>query len=153
MRTMKRQGGFSLIELAIVLVIIGILVAAMLPQLQAFLGGGKVDAAKTQLNALLGYAQSWAPPNGDMTGISMTALDSDGYLPDDWGTCTNCNPWAGAITVTVNSSDVTQIDLTVTGIDDDDAGNRLAREMSQQSSTVGTPSYSAGTLSMTMGST
>jgi type IV pilus assembly protein PilA len=55
----KRENGFTLIELLIVCVIMGVLAAAVVPNLTKFIGSGAVGAANTELatvkNSVVGY--------------------------------------------------------------------------------------------------
>lgn len=69
MRKMKTQKGFSLIELLVVLVILGMLAALVLPNVMGRLGGAKFKAAQSQIVVL-------------QNGIDAFALDT-GELPDN----------------------------------------------------------------------
>ena len=53
-RTRKHQKGFTLVELLVVLVILGLIAAFAAPQVMKFLGGAKSDAAKIQVERLSG---------------------------------------------------------------------------------------------------
>jgi len=47
--TRRRSGGFSLIELLVVLVILGLLAGLVGPRVMKYLGGAKTDSAKLQI--------------------------------------------------------------------------------------------------------
>ena len=51
-KTKSRQPGFTLVELLVVLVILGLLAAVAAPQAMRYLGGAKHNAAKLQLQGL-----------------------------------------------------------------------------------------------------
>lgn len=63
----NRENGFTLIELLIVCVILGVLAAAIVPNLAKFIGSGTVGAANTELatvkNGVTGYI---ADHNGNL---------------------------------------------------------------------------------------
>ena len=144
----KKRRGLSMIEIMIALIIIGVLAYFSIPQLQAFLGSSKADAAVQQVQALIQGARKFGPPNGDKTGISRTALDARGLIPDTWNSGTGANPWSGDITITVNSGDQTQVDVTFTGIDDNKTGLLFADELNNNGYAV-SATYASGTLSAT----
>jgi general secretion pathway protein G len=48
----RRRGGFSLIELLVVLVILGLLAGLVGPRVMKYLGGAKTDSAKLQIEDL-----------------------------------------------------------------------------------------------------
>lgn len=147
----KKQKGFTLAELVIVLVIIGILTAVVYPRVTSQRDTAKVDGALTQVQTLLEGAIKYGPRNGDKTGIDMTNLAARGLVPEEWGTGaaagTSVNPWNGDITVTVNGADPTAVDVTFTGIDDDEAGLLFEDEATYNGAVTAT--YAAGTLTAT----
>jgi type IV pilus assembly protein PilA len=68
-KSFKRgQKGFTLIELLIVIVILGVLAAAIIPNLSKFVGSGQVGAANAELASV-------------KTAISAYQADQQGALP------------------------------------------------------------------------
>lgn len=143
----KKQKGFTLAEIAIVLVIIGLLVAVALPEIFAARDNAKVDAALTQTQTVLKGATKYGPRNGNKTGISMAVLHARGLVPEeytDFGAAgVDINPWGGDVQVTVNGTDPRQIDITFTEIDDDAGGLFFSEELEANGAVSAT--YAAGT--------
>ena len=65
-RTRRRRGerGLTLVELLVVLLIIGLIMAFAAPQVLRYLGGAKVTAAETQMKRLDGVLELYALDNG-----------------------------------------------------------------------------------------
>ena len=148
----KRQKGFTLIELAIVLVVIGLLVAVSLPVINSSRDTAKVDAGMSMVRSVLMGAQKFGPRNGDKTGISMQALADRGLIPEEWGAGAaagnNINPWGGSVTITVNGGDPRLVDIAFTNIDDPEAGllfSDYAREDGADAA-----AFAGGTMTMTI---
>ncbi|MEM7224696.1 MAG: type II secretion system major pseudopilin GspG [Pseudomonadota bacterium] len=53
-RRKKRQAGFTLVELLVVLIILGLIAAFAAPQVLKYLGGAKTDSAQIQIERLSG---------------------------------------------------------------------------------------------------
>jgi len=53
-RRQARQRGFTLVELLVVLVILGLIAAFAVPQVMNYLGGARTDSAKIQIQRLAG---------------------------------------------------------------------------------------------------
>jgi general secretion pathway protein G len=98
----RRRGGFSLIELLVVLVILGLLAGLVGPRVMKYLGGAKTDSAKLQIEDLgaaldLYRLEVGSYPTTDQ-GLEALVNEPDGvagwngpYLkksfvpPDPWG--------------------------------------------------------------------
>jgi prepilin-type N-terminal cleavage/methylation domain-containing protein len=146
----KKQKGFTLIEVIIVIVIIGILSVAAMGNSDNAQSTGEIAAAKSQVETLMRGAKSYAGYNGDLTGISMTELSSMGKVPEDWGDGTGILPWNGDMAISVDSTDETRATITLSGINSDAKGNSMVRDYEYLASTGTTPSYSSGTFTITV---
>ena len=78
----KGEKGFTLLELLIVVVILGILAAVIVPNLSTFLGTGKVAAANTEV------------ANVETAALAYYA-DNDGVWPTDTNTISGTPATAG----------------------------------------------------------
>ena len=83
----KGEKGFTLIELLIVIVILGVLAAAIIPNLSKFVGSGNVGAANAELAST-------------RTAISAYESDNNGTLPTS---ATGSAPVTGGAGIVVNS--------------------------------------------------
>ena len=98
----RRRGGFSLIELLVVLVILGLLAGLVGPRVMKYLGGAKTDSAKLQIEDLgaaldlyrlevgsyptteQGLDSLVSEPEG-VTGWNGPYLKKSFVPPDPWG--------------------------------------------------------------------
>jgi general secretion pathway protein G len=72
LRPRRRAGGFTMIELLVVLVILGLIAAFAVPQVMKYLGGAKTDAAAIQVQNL-------------STVLDLYRLDTGRYPNQDEG--------------------------------------------------------------------
>lgn len=98
----QREGGFTLMEMLVVLVVIGLIAAVAIPQVMGLLGGAKSKAAKIQLETVgqsltfyqldlgqyptteEGLAALWKPP-ADKPGWAGPYVRRERQLIDPWG--------------------------------------------------------------------
>lgn len=94
-RRQRPQAGFSLAELMVVIVIIGLLATVVAPKLFDRLGSAQVSAAKTDMLAILEGVNMFRLNNGDMPESlerlveeddkGRSYLDTDVVPKDPWG--------------------------------------------------------------------
>jgi general secretion pathway protein G len=88
-RTARRLRGFTLIELMVVLVIIGVLGALIVPSVLDRLGQSRVTAARTDVASLMGQLKLYKLDNGQFPtseqGLqALAAKPTGGPIPPNW---------------------------------------------------------------------
>jgi general secretion pathway protein G len=81
------RGGYSLTEIIVVLVILGLLVALVGPQLFRFVGRANTDTASAQLESITTQLNFYRLENGDYPdsaeGLSVLVMEEGRGVPDD----------------------------------------------------------------------
>ncbi|MDX1524691.1 MAG: prepilin-type N-terminal cleavage/methylation domain-containing protein [Pseudidiomarina maritima] len=127
----KQQQGFTFIEVLTVLSIIALATVGTLALRDWAVGNSRISEAKTQIITIQAGAQLWRPRSGDLTGISLAAMSGIAAVPQQWGSGTAINPWGGDVTVAVDGTDTSRYVITLTGIDADAEGARLAHDFTE----------------------
>jgi prepilin-type N-terminal cleavage/methylation domain-containing protein len=99
MRKMQKDGGFTLVELLIVIVILGILAAVVVVAVSGINDRGQASACKTDLSSLRTAQESYWSKNGSYG--NEVALKSGGFLTTN---STFHNVTVGADTATATAS-------------------------------------------------
>ncbi len=128
MRKIRKQQGFTLIELSIVLVLIVGLTLTFWPQITQMLGIGDAAKVRAQVSEIQNGAMLYKQRNNVFTGISMTVLDNQGYVSDRMADGSARNPWGGNYAVAADAADATRYTVTATGVQNPDIGAQLAAD-------------------------
>ena len=130
MKRLMNRKAFTLIELAVVMVIIGILVAVLIPTF-GMRDKANISRAKGDIEGLhaaaLGYVSAGRTT---FTGVSVENLVSEGHLPKNFLGAAS-NPWGGDYTVAANT-DATKVDIAATTVPEN-AGADLVRTFNTKS--------------------
>lgn len=154
-RIRGKDGGFTQVELAVVLLVIAILTGAAMLGYQSFQNAGRISALNTQIGKLINVAQGYgqgnaAAGNGVYTGL--TQYVSNGYsatsaslLPTNYTTNGIQNPYGGYGSLST-SSDPNRFNVIETGLPPDVCTTQIAPPYNIH----GTASCSGGVLTIEM---
>lgn len=105
---MKAKKGFTLVEILIVVVILGILAAIVIPQFSDASTEAKESAAKSDLSALRSQLELYKIRTGPGYPASLAALQAAGYIQqvptDPWGTAYSYTAATGAVATTYDAN-------------------------------------------------
>jgi prepilin-type N-terminal cleavage/methylation domain-containing protein len=105
MKKMRSQKGFTLVEIAIVLVIVGLLIGGILKG-QEMVKSGKVKKATKQMEQLVAAINAYQDKNGKLPGTvsgtndALEDLDSAKLITGK----TQTNPFGGAVTAAYSAA-------------------------------------------------
>ena len=115
MNTKRRKKGQTLLEIIAVLVIIGVILAAVIPAVTATTDNGRITSAVNGIRSIQSAAVGfYNDNNGSYAAISIANLATK-YLPGGF-TGTSSNPWGGNISVAANGAATNQYVLTMTKV-------------------------------------
>jgi general secretion pathway protein G len=85
----RNSRGFTLLELMVVIVIIGVLAALIAPQVLSRVGQAKVTAAQTDINTLMNALKIYKLDNGrypstDQGLLALVTKPTTGSVPGNW---------------------------------------------------------------------
>lgn len=138
------QGGFTLVELAIVIALGGLLMLAVVKFGSTTVDGGKVGKTLDQVRQIAAASISWQSGRFNYNGITLAGLETERYLPAGFGALGN--PFGGAYAVTGAGNRFT---ITVSNFPDNGLCQQALGKI--RNDTVVAPTCAGTTLSATFG--
>lgn len=145
LNSLQKQKGFTLMEFGVVMVLIIGMMVIFWPQITQMMGMGDASKLRTQVTEIQNGARQYKQRNNVMTGISMTVLNSQGYVSSRMADGAGKNPWGGNYTVAAGSN-ATQFVVTATGVLNPQIGAQLAADYATSSVAA---AFSGTTLTLT----
>lgn len=141
---MRTKGGFTLIELVLVISIIAVLIMAV-GLTSGIRDNAKVNSAAQSVRTLRVAAENYiAAGNMTYTGITIAGLQTSGYLPANFS-ATGSNPWGGNYVIAANS-DSSKVDISLTSVGSAQAARLSALFANSASATAYTSTSSTWTV-------
>lgn len=131
---LRRQGGFSLVEIAMVLAIIALLVAGIMLFFGTASTAQKTNDAMSELAAVQQTVRSVYAGQADYTGLSETVIANAGQLPRKWvkgvppAATGLSSPFNAAVTVAPQAS-AAQFSVTMNNIPDTACSKMVTMDM------------------------
>lgn len=125
------QKGLSALELLIVVPIVLLLIAAFARPALTAMGYGKSAEIQSHFNELRSGAIGYRSQRGSCTGVSINELVSRGFINEDW--LTKVNPWGGSYTVGCAGSNLTQFQISTSGVSETNVGRQVAGALERTS--------------------
>lgn len=138
----KNNQGFTIIELTVVMIIIAAILSAVLFSGQSAANASRITSALASVKALQTASIAYFNNNGgSYSGLSLSTLASNSYLPGNFSTGANSNPWNGDISVAPDTN-TAYFDITFTNVPST-AATSLSNAVSKFTQTA--PTYTAAT--------
>lgn len=138
MPTVKKSFGFTLIELMIVVVVIGILAAIAYPSYQQYVNKGRRSDAKAALLNIQLEEEKWRANNttytATLSNLGLTAVSGVYYSPDSYYTLTVSNNTGTTYKATATYTGVQTGDTDCKTLSIDQDGNKTSTNSSNASS-------------------
>lgn len=87
MKMFRKEEGFTLVELMVVVLIIGILVAIAIPVFNLARASAQKRTCQANLRTLDGATQQWVADSTDNVGTAVTKADLEGKYVATWPKC------------------------------------------------------------------
>ena len=114
--TKRNKRGFTLVEIAFVLVIITVLLLVIGPAAKGMFENGRVSSAAQSVETLRNAAAQYlAGGNVTYASVSVTALKTGNLLPTNF-IAAGSNPFGGNYSLAANGTDNTKVDIILTNI-------------------------------------
>jgi prepilin-type N-terminal cleavage/methylation domain-containing protein len=125
-KTFKKQAGFTAIELMVVVAVGFLLLYLAYPRIAPLLGVGKSATVQNHIQDIWQGSINYGSQNGRCTGVSLAVLGQRGLINANLANGTTTSPWGGTYTVACAGTNLTQYQITATGITDATIGAQLA---------------------------